>query len=259
MTTGYAFVLRELLARNGIAESEVTFERAGGVLGALPGAAARARMSGTMLITPFDLLAMNKGHVRSWRAPTSSSARTRAWSAASRRSWAAQNEAALARLRARLPRRRRASSTTRRTARSPRRCWSRERARDDAGARQAVARRAAERKVGLLQGRGGWITKGVQTVLALRSKFTGKALTDPAKYVDPSYRSKALRQLARLHHERRRRTYPQPARFGRRYLFHQSRHFGDAFRRRARPRRECAACWRCSRAWRPAPPTATGA
>ena len=34
--------------------------------------------------------------------------------------------------------------------------------------------------------------KGMQTVLALRSKYTGKALADPAKYVDPSYRSKAL-------------------------------------------------------------------
>ena len=32
LTTGYAFVLRELLARNGISESDVGFERAGGAL-----------------------------------------------------------------------------------------------------------------------------------------------------------------------------------------------------------------------------------
>ena len=34
--------------------------------------------------------------------------------------------------------------------------------------------------------------QGVSTVLALRSKFTGKPLGDPAKYVDSSYRDKAL-------------------------------------------------------------------
>jgi len=34
--------------------------------------------------------------------------------------------------------------------------------------------------------------QGVATVLALRSKYSGKTLTDPAKYVDPSYRNKAL-------------------------------------------------------------------
>jgi hypothetical protein len=34
--------------------------------------------------------------------------------------------------------------------------------------------------------------QGVATVLALRSKFTGKPLGEPAEYVDPSYRNKAL-------------------------------------------------------------------
>jgi hypothetical protein len=34
--------------------------------------------------------------------------------------------------------------------------------------------------------------RGVGTVLRLRSKYTGKALGDPAKYVDASYRDKAL-------------------------------------------------------------------
>jgi hypothetical protein len=34
--------------------------------------------------------------------------------------------------------------------------------------------------------------QGAQTVLALRSKFAGRKLADPAKYIDPAYREKAL-------------------------------------------------------------------
>jgi hypothetical protein len=34
--------------------------------------------------------------------------------------------------------------------------------------------------------------QGVQTVLALRSKYAGRPLGDPARYIDPSYRAKAL-------------------------------------------------------------------
>ena len=34
--------------------------------------------------------------------------------------------------------------------------------------------------------------QGAQMVLALRSKFAGRKLADPAKYVDPAYREKAL-------------------------------------------------------------------
>src|SRR5918992_721927 len=52
MSTGYAFVLRELLAKNGVAESEVTFERAGGVLGRFQ-ELIKGSHAATMLITPF--------------------------------------------------------------------------------------------------------------------------------------------------------------------------------------------------------------
>lgn len=45
---------------------------------------------------------------------------------------------------------------------------------------------AAERQ-GLAEGR-----FDIATVLALRSKYTGRQLGDPAKYIDPSYRAKAL-------------------------------------------------------------------
>ena len=77
MTTGYAFVLRELLAKNGIAESDVTFERAGGALSRFQ-ELIKGSHAGTILVTPFDLLAIEKG-MRSSRALPTSSAPTRAW------------------------------------------------------------------------------------------------------------------------------------------------------------------------------------
>jgi ABC-type nitrate/sulfonate/bicarbonate transport system substrate-binding protein len=61
MTTGFAFALREVLAKKGVAESEVKFERAGGVADRFrmmienPGHAATTQM------TPFDLLGEARG------------------------------------------------------------------------------------------------------------------------------------------------------------------------------------------------------
>ena len=94
LTTGYAFVLRELLAKNNIAEAEVTFERAGGVFGRFQ-ELLKGSHSGTVLITPFDLLAMNKGHPQLARADEQLGA-YQGVVAASRRSWAGQNAEALA-------------------------------------------------------------------------------------------------------------------------------------------------------------------
>jgi ABC-type nitrate/sulfonate/bicarbonate transport system substrate-binding protein len=61
MTTGFAFVLREVLAKKGVSENEVKFERAGGVANRFrmmlenPGHAATTQM------TPFDLLGEARG------------------------------------------------------------------------------------------------------------------------------------------------------------------------------------------------------
>ena len=61
MTTGFAFVLREILAKKGVPESEVKFERAGGVANRFrmmlenPGHAATTQM------TPFDLIGEARG------------------------------------------------------------------------------------------------------------------------------------------------------------------------------------------------------
>jgi ABC-type nitrate/sulfonate/bicarbonate transport system substrate-binding protein len=60
LTTGFAFVLRAMLARNGIAEGDVRFERAGGVLQRFEALKA-GRHAGTLLVTPFELLALEAG------------------------------------------------------------------------------------------------------------------------------------------------------------------------------------------------------
>lgn len=60
MTTGFAFVLREMLERNGIAASDVTFERAGGVVERFQGLK-EGRFAATLVLTPFDLMAQAAG------------------------------------------------------------------------------------------------------------------------------------------------------------------------------------------------------
>jgi ABC-type nitrate/sulfonate/bicarbonate transport system substrate-binding protein len=67
MTTGFAFVLRELLARNGLAENDVTFVRVGGGAQRLE-ALLKKEQAGTLLNTPLDLVAEAKGFNRLARA-----------------------------------------------------------------------------------------------------------------------------------------------------------------------------------------------
>lgn len=60
LTTGFAFVLRGMLAKNGIAETDIQFERAGGVLQRFEALKA-GKHAGTLLVTPFELLAQKAG------------------------------------------------------------------------------------------------------------------------------------------------------------------------------------------------------
>jgi ABC-type nitrate/sulfonate/bicarbonate transport system substrate-binding protein len=60
MTTGFAFVLRDALRRNGLAESDVRFVRAGGTANRYQELIA-GKNDGTLLRTPFDLLAIERG------------------------------------------------------------------------------------------------------------------------------------------------------------------------------------------------------
>ncbi len=67
MTTGYAFVQRELLANHGVAESDVTWTKVGGGAQRLE-ALMKKEQSATLLNTPLDLAAESKGFVRLIRA-----------------------------------------------------------------------------------------------------------------------------------------------------------------------------------------------
>lgn len=189
MTTGYAFVLRELLAQHGIAESEVTFERAGGALGRFE-ALLKGAHAGTMLVTPFDLLAMNKGHVQLARAADALGA-YQGVVAAARRSWARQNEASVvgyvrgwrAGVRFLYEPANREAAEALLVANVP-------------AMTPQLARQSLQV---LLDDRRGFFREpavdmdGLATVLALRSKYgePRKLLSDPAKYVDHAYVNKA--------------------------------------------------------------------
>lgn len=67
MTTGYAFVLREMLARNGVKESEVEWVKAGGGAQRLEGLL-KGEQAATLLNTPLDLIAEARGFRRMLRA-----------------------------------------------------------------------------------------------------------------------------------------------------------------------------------------------
>jgi ABC-type nitrate/sulfonate/bicarbonate transport system substrate-binding protein len=60
MTTGYAFVLFDLLRRNGLEPGDYKVEKAGGVLARFE-ALKQRKHDGTMLLTPFDVLARASG------------------------------------------------------------------------------------------------------------------------------------------------------------------------------------------------------
>jgi ABC-type nitrate/sulfonate/bicarbonate transport system substrate-binding protein len=60
MTTGYAFVLFDLLQRNGLAMGDYKVEKAGGVLARWE-ALKEKKHDGTMLLAPFDILAKAAG------------------------------------------------------------------------------------------------------------------------------------------------------------------------------------------------------
>ena len=67
MTTGFAFVLREIMARNGLTENDVTWVKAGGGAQRLEGLL-KNEAKATLLNTPLDLVAEARGYKRLARA-----------------------------------------------------------------------------------------------------------------------------------------------------------------------------------------------
>lgn len=95
MTTGFAFVLREILQRKGIAESDVTFERAGGVSSRFRAMSTNPKHAATMQMTPFELL----GEARNFNTLTRAETVLGPYmgmTAAVRKSWAEKHREPLA-------------------------------------------------------------------------------------------------------------------------------------------------------------------
>jgi ABC-type nitrate/sulfonate/bicarbonate transport system substrate-binding protein len=191
LTTGFAFVLRELLARNGLAEADVTTVRVGGGAQRLE-ALLKKEQDATILNAPLDLVAEARGFKRLARAGEVLGAYQGIVGAARRDNgerrrkdleafirafqggvaWLgdpANKEEAIALLMARL---------------------------------KGMERPGAERAYAVLLDPKQGIYRdlkidreGVRTVLQLRSKYAQprKDLSDPGRYVDESYLASALK------------------------------------------------------------------
>lgn len=90
MTTGFAFVMREMLARNGVEESSVKFERAGGVASRYRDMLTDKSHAATIQMTPFDLLGQAAG-LRTLARVSDELGPYQGMTAAVSRSWAQQN------------------------------------------------------------------------------------------------------------------------------------------------------------------------
>jgi ABC-type nitrate/sulfonate/bicarbonate transport system substrate-binding protein len=89
MTTGYAFVLFDLLKRNGLKTGDYIVVKAGGVLERWEGLKER-KHDGTMLIAPFDILAKANG-LNILQYAVDVYGQYQGISGTTRRSWAAEN------------------------------------------------------------------------------------------------------------------------------------------------------------------------
>lgn len=191
-TTGFAFVLLEILEREGLKESDYTIEKAGGVLQRFD-ALMEKKHAGTLLMTPFEVRAQARGF-NQLASAVQVLGPYQGLVGGARKSWADANRDALV---------------------GYIRAWSDAvdwlydpAHRDEAlgifmqnlpGVEPAVAQAA----YGLfLSPEEGFQKKaridleGVRTVLRLRSKYgrPQKTLSDPAQYYDPTFHDAAMRR-----------------------------------------------------------------
>lgn len=190
LTTGYAFVLRKMLERGGLKESDYSLVRAGGVLQRWE-ALKEKKHAGTLLLSPFEILAEAAGFRRLCNA-IDVLGRYQGLVGAARRSWAQTHSAQLIG----YIRGYRAGVA-----------WLYDRANRaealailEKNVRGMSPELAAKTYDVLLAPTGGFEpncaldVEGVRTVLALRSEYgrPQKSLTDPAAYSDLSYYHKAI-------------------------------------------------------------------
>ena len=189
-TTGYAFVLFEMLARNGLKEGDYSIERVGGTAQRW-NALRDKKQSGTLLSAPFNLLAQEQHFIELAKA-TKVIGPYQGNVAATRRSWAKQNKSSvIAFIRGYVQ----AID------------WLYDKTNREEAVRileknvPEISSGLAEQSYdGLLSAQEGFSRKaqvnfeGLRTVLALRSHYAEpqKKLADPLKYYDPSYYDSAM-------------------------------------------------------------------
>ncbi len=192
LTTGYAFVLIEMLERAGLKEGDYKLERAGGVLQRFQ-ALMEKKHAGTLLLSPFEVQAEAKGYHRLGNA-TDVLGRYQGLVAGVRKSWADAHRAeVIAYIRA-------FSDAVE---------WLYDPANKDEALAVLLKNlpnlgpAGAQTAYGiLLSPRDGFQRKakidmeGVKTVLALRSKYgqPRKSLSDPAPYYDPRFYDAAMKR-----------------------------------------------------------------
>ena len=185
LTTGYAFVLRKMLERGGLAETDYTLVRAGGVLQRWEALKER-RHAGTLLLSPFEILAEAAGFRRLGNA-IDVLGRYQGLVGAARRSWARTHSTQLVG----YIRAYQAGVT-----------WLYDRSHRaealtllEKNVRGMTPELATKTYDVLLAPSGGFEPnialdlEGVRTVLSLRSQYgrPQKTLTDPTAYLDLSY------------------------------------------------------------------------
>jgi len=190
MTTGYAFVLRKMLQHGGVSEDKVNFVSVGGALQRMD-AMKRGKYAGTVLMTPFDIIAKLNGMNQLLKASDVFD-HYQGVVGASRRSWAeSHNKELVAYIRA-----------YRKGLR-----WLYDHRNKQAaqailiGHMPKVTDALAEKIYGVLLAADGGFEpnaslniEGLQTVLNLRKQFGGAnvKLSDPSAYYDPGYFNQAV-------------------------------------------------------------------
>jgi ABC-type nitrate/sulfonate/bicarbonate transport system substrate-binding protein len=191
-TTGFAFVLLEILARAGLGEADYSIEKAGGVLQRFEALMER-KHAGTLLMTPFEVRAEKQGFNRLANA-IDVLGRYQGLVGGARKAWAdANRDAVIGYIR----------------AWSDAVDWLYDPANSDEaraifaknvpGAEPETAQAAYRVFLSPEEGfqkKARIDLEGVRTVLQLRSKYgrPQKTFTDPAKYYDPTFHDAATRR-----------------------------------------------------------------
>jgi ABC-type nitrate/sulfonate/bicarbonate transport system substrate-binding protein len=190
-TTGFAFILYKLAAMNGLSMSDYKIEKLGGTPARVQ-ALMEGKIAGTMISSPSELLPESKGYTRLGDTTTTFGP-YQASIGVARRAWSAKHgDELVAFIRAYV------------TAMD----WLQDPANKDEAisiytkhipaAPQPAAQKAYETMFSAKEGfqkKAKIDLEGCRTVLKLRSEFAKpqKNLTDPLKYIDESYYSKAVR------------------------------------------------------------------